>query len=260
MCKLRDIEVGLTFTQSQLTHTMTLSFIEYLETQLRENPPQKRGLRTRERLKIAAARALEEKGYHGLRVADVTAGAEVAEGSFYVYFTDKTDIALTVLTELLEEFFKLDAKSTADRSPFEAIRQTNRRWLAVCRANAGLMRCILQLGDEEPQLSRLSRRTNRIWYDRVARSLKRRRSSVGTGPALFAVYLLGGMMDELVRKLIVYPDPEFHALLKEMEADDDAVADAASVLWLHIFHPEEEPPADLPRAAAALAQWMVPHR
>jgi len=237
---------------------MTLSFIEYLETQLRDSPPAKRGLRTRERLKIAAAKVLEEKGYHNLRVADVTAGAEVAEGSFYVYFTDKTDIALTVLTELLEDFFKLDAKSAPDRTPFEAIRQTNRRWIAVCRANAGLMRCILQLGDEEPELARLSRRTNRIWYERVARSLKRRKGSVGTSPALFAVYLLGGMMDELVRKLVIYPDTEFHALLQEMKADDDAVADAASVLWLHIFHPEERPPTDLPRAAAALAQWMIP--
>lgn len=237
---------------------MTLSFIEHLENNLRDSPPKQRGVRTRERLKIAAAKALEEKGYHGLRVADVTAGAKVAEGSFYVYFKDKTDVALTVLTELLEEFFKLDAKVTAHRLPFEAIRQTNRRWLAVCRANAGLMRCILQLGDEEPELSRLSRRTNRIWYERVARSLKRRKSNVGTGPALFALYLLGGMMDELVRKLIIYPDPEFHALLKDMEADDDAVADAASVLWLHIFHPEESPPDDLPPAAVALAQWMAP--
>jgi hypothetical protein len=74
------------------------------------------------------------------------------------------------------------------------------------------------------------------------------------------LYLLGGMMDEFVRKLIIYPDPEFLALLKEMDADDDAVADAASVLWLHIFHPEETPPDDLPPAAAGLAQWMAPNR
>ena len=50
--------------------TMTLSFIEYLENNLRENPPKQRGVRTRERLKIAASKALEEKGYHALRVAD----------------------------------------------------------------------------------------------------------------------------------------------------------------------------------------------
>lgn len=236
-----------------------LSFIQHLERNLASDPPKQRGARTRERLKIAAAKALEAKGYHALRVADVTAGAQVAEGSFYVYFKDKTDIALAVLTELLEEFFKLDAKATAERSPFEAIRQTNRRWLAVCRANAGLMRCILQLGDEEPELARLSRRTNRIWYERVARSLKRRKSNVGaTGPALFALYLVGGMMDELVRKLVIYPDPEFHALLKEMGAGDEAIADAASILWLHIFHPDETAPADLPAAAATLAKWLAP--
>jgi AcrR family transcriptional regulator len=239
---------------------MTLSFVDYLERALLENPPKQRGLKTRERLKIAAAKALAEKGYHALRVADITAGAQVAEGSFYVYFTDKADVALIVLKELLEDFFHLDAKFvTTPRSPFEAIRQTNRRWLALCRANAGLMRCILQLGDEEPELSRLSHRTNRVWYERVARSLTRRKTAASTNPTLFALYLLGGMMGELVRKLIIYPDAEFHALLKEMDADDDSIADAASVLWLHIFHPKELPSGDLPPAAAALAQWMVPH-
>ena len=81
-----------------------LSFIAFLEHRLRTTPPKQKGLRTRERLRIATARALASNGYHALRVTDITSEAGVAEGSFYVYFKDKTEAALDVLTELLEEF------------------------------------------------------------------------------------------------------------------------------------------------------------
>ena len=81
-----------------------LSFIEHLEEQLRTAPPKQKGLRTRQRLKIATARILERDGYHAMRVSDITARARLAEGSFYVYFKDKTDAALIVLSELLEGF------------------------------------------------------------------------------------------------------------------------------------------------------------
>lgn len=241
---------------------MTLSFIEHLEKQLRESPPKQKGLRTRQRLKIATAKVLEKKGYHAMRVTDITARAKLAEGSFYVYFTDKSDAALTVLSELLTDFLALESQAAPHNSPFDAIRATNRRWLAVCRANAGLMRCILQLGDEDPSLALLAQQSNGDWYDRVALSIGKRRRTTPErrGSALFAAYMMGGMMDDLVRKLIIYPDPGFHKLLAELKVDDDGVADAASIIWLRVFHPESLPPDDLPAAAAALAEWMMPNR
>ncbi|MDR3511680.1 MAG: TetR/AcrR family transcriptional regulator [Caulobacteraceae bacterium] len=237
---------------------MTLSFIDHLETALRETPPKQKGQRTRERLKIATAKVLEQRGYHAMRVSDITASAEVAEGSFYMYFKDKTDASITVLTEFLHSFLNLEVKTAGHRSAFDAIRATNRRWLSVCRANAGLMRCILQVGDEEPAFARLSQHANRTWYERVVQGLSRRRGGADAEPTFLAAYLLGGMMDELVRRLIIYPDPELHQLAAAMDADDDAMADAAAVIWLRVFYPEERPPEGLPTAAASLAAWISP--
>lgn len=239
---------------------MSLSYIDHLEEQLRTAPPKQKGLRTRQRLKIATARILARDGYHAMRVSDISARARLAEGSFYVYFKDKTDAALTVLSELLEEFLDLGGHPrAADRSQFDAIRDGNRRWIAVCRANAGLMRCILQLGDEDPRLAELAQRGNAVWYQRVAASSARRRGQHATANAsLFACYMLGSMMDELVRKLIIYPDPHFHALLKQVGAtDDDTVADAASVIFLHVLNPGAPVPPGLPKAAAELANWLT---
>lgn len=237
---------------------MTLSYIEHLEEGLKRAPPKQKGQRTRQRLKIATARVLEKKGYHAMRVADITARAKMAEGSFYVYFKDKADAALTVLREVLLLFSYENRGGTGEHSEFEAIRDANRRWITMCRANAGLMRCILQLGDEDPELAELAQQTNRQWYEVIAESsVRRRRLPQGRPAALLAAYLLGGLMDELVRKLVIYPDPGFLQVLGELRADDDDLADAASVLWLRVFYPDAALPADLVPAASALAEWML---
>ncbi len=235
---------------------MTLSFIEYLETAMRDAPPKQKGLRTRERLKIATAKVLEQRGYHAMRVSDITAAAKVAEGSFYMYFKEKTDASITVLTEFLETFLNLGVRGATPRTPFEAIRAANRRWLSVSRANSGLMRCLLQVGDEVPEFYQLTQRANRTWYERVTQGYARRQAGADAAPTLLAAYLLGGMMDELVRRLIVYPDSEFQLLCAQLAADDEAVADAAALIWLRVFSPDQAPPAELPRAAATLAKWM----
>lgn len=236
---------------------MTLSFVEYLETRLRDAPPKQKGERTREKLKIATAKVLEQKGYHAMRLKDVTDCAEFAEGSFYIYFKDKPDAALTVLTALLEDFFAVKFRPPAasgDEGPFAALRWANRQWITVSRANAGLMRCLQQLSDDNPEFGLLVQRTNAGWRERIVRSLSRRSgSSEGQALAMLAVYFLGAMMDEVVRKLIVYPDPALRALMDELGADDEVIADAASVVWLRILYPLEALPTDLPAAVMAFA-------
>lgn len=236
---------------------MTISYIEYLERSFAESPPKRKGERTRERIKIAAAKCLQNLGYIAMRVTDVTEVAEIAEGSFYVYFKDKSDVSLAVLTDLMDNFFALEASREGGRSAYDSIRLANRRWIAVCRANAGLMRCILQVGDETPEFAQLSQRANAVWYERVAMGARRRRGEETAAP-LLAAYLLGGMMDELVRKLIVYPDADLAAVLKRMELDDDGVADASSLIWLRVLHPGEPVPADIPAPVAAFAQLLWP--
>lgn len=235
-----------------------LSFVTWLERRLAEQPPKQKGQRTRERLRIATAKVLAEKGYHGLRVTDVTEAAGVAEGSFYVYFKDKTDAALDVLTSLLEDFYALHLNAPAETdSAFEAIRVANRRWLQLCRANPGLIRCVLQLGDEIPEFSRLVHRTNRDWYSRVASSVVRRypAGAVAYEAALLAAYLLGAMMDEVTRKLIVYPDESLLELLGKLGETDEVLVDAASVLWMRCLYPGALSEAELPGSAAAQLLW-----
>lgn len=234
-----------------------LSFIDFLSDRLATTPPPTKGQRTRERLKIAAARVLEKKGYHALRVTDVAEAAEVAEGSFYVYFRDKTEVTLAVLTSLLDDFFGVNLTGQLDEGPFETIRRTNRRWLAICRSNSGLMRCILQVGDADPEFAQMAQNSNRRWYERVAASVTRRypEGALSEPLVLLVAYMLGAIMDDLARKLVVYPDQGLLTLLGQLGADDAAAADAASVLWMRTLYPGVPIDGELHPAARAIAAW-----
>ncbi|WCM28468.1 TetR/AcrR family transcriptional regulator [Sphingomonas sp. QA11] len=237
-----------------------LSFIDFLSERLASAPPPTKGQRTRERLKIAAARVLEQKGYHALRVADVAEAAEVAEGSFYVYFRDKTEVTLAVLTSLLEDFFGVNLTSQSDEGPFDTIRRTNRRWFAICRSNSGLMRCMLQVGDADPEFAQMAQNSNRRWYERIAASVTRRypEGALSEPLVLLVAYMLGAIMDDLARKLVVYPDEGLLALLGQLGANDVVAADAASVLWMRTLYPGVPIDGDLHAVARAIASWPSP--
>ena len=241
-----------------MTSVSRLSFVQYLSQRLRDTPPAKKGARTRERIVIATAQMLETHGYHAMRVVDITECAGISEGAFYVYFADKKDASLTTLSAFIVDFVDAVAPVEAVHAPMDSIRVANRRWFELCRANRGLMRCIFQVGDQDADFARLIQRTTRRWYEGVAQNLQVDGRHADNKSTLLAIYFIGSMMDEIVRKLIVFPDPEFHELIETWDADDMAIADAASLLWIRIFDLDAVPPDDLEPAAEALADFIWP--
>lgn len=55
-------------------------------------PRQNRGVRTREKIIIAALELFSEKGYHSTNSKEIAARADVSIGSLYAYFKDKKDL------------------------------------------------------------------------------------------------------------------------------------------------------------------------
>jgi len=210
-----------------------LRYADHLQNQIAHAPKRTKGERTKDALKVGAIRVLDDVGYHAMRVSDVCEKAEVGSATFYLYFENKADITLQVLTEYLAWSAELLPEREAGASAFDTIRATNHRWLQAGRANAGLLRCVLQLGDEEPGFRELVHRSNRTWYERIARSIVRRapEGAMSEDAALLASYSLGAMMDEMARKLIVYPDPDLLALTGRAAPTDIELAEFFAVLW-----------------------------
>lgn len=208
---------------------------------------------TRDRLDLAAVEILEEKGYRNMRVSDITQAADVSNGTFYVYYKNKQEITLHVLEEFLEELGNYLKTGGKYPDPFSVLYQSNLAWFRSMRANAGLFRCILQLGDELPEFADFMHATDKRWYHHVARGVIRQfpNGSVDESVAALTAYSLGSMMDALGRRLVVYPDPYLQNLLKDIAPSDEDFAEFLSTIWFRSLY-GVNPPQELSCTAAKM--------
>ncbi|MCY1073118.1 TetR/AcrR family transcriptional regulator [Archangium lansingense] len=77
-------------------------------------PATPRGQRTRQRLLQAAETVFGNKGYEHASIADITREAEVALGTFYVYFPDKQSIFVEVVDELGARLRRMIAEAVVE--------------------------------------------------------------------------------------------------------------------------------------------------
>jgi TetR/AcrR family transcriptional regulator, transcriptional repressor for nem operon len=231
------------------------SFLTFLETRLAAQDKMLKRERTRERLRIATLQVLNERGYEDMRTLTITEQAGLSEGLFYVYFKTKVDITLDLLDEFYNDFVAADMMTGPNAGPFDVIKIANRRWLNLAVANPGLMRCIFQAGNEVPEFAARISRANKDWYTRAFNAVARQKPNVGKSAMMLPLYMLGGMMDELARKLVIYPDPELVAVIEENGSNVDAAADAATVIWYRVLYPD----AKMPEEVSDIAHQLVGH-
>ena len=222
-------------TNERATPAATFRFVDVLSERHQQAPERRKGERTRDRLKLAAVQALEQRGYLQLRVADICKKAKVAHSVFYIYFRNREEITVEVLSEFLAHTFELDEHpaESHSRTLFDALTAVNLRWIRAVRANAGLSRCLLQLADQVPEFKALTSRSNFDWFVGVADRLARRfpAAKVDRDALLLASFMLGGMMDHCLNKLLVAREEHLAELVGRVAPDDEALAEFLSTLW-----------------------------
>lgn len=201
------------------------SFLGVLERRYATAAPHRKGHRTRERLRIGAARALAERGYDRLRVTDIAASAGVSAPDFYVHYRNKTDAALRVLRPFVGLAFRGDP-GVPCLDPADGLRRAFARLFTVFRDNSGLVRCLDQLGDEVPRFSALVESRGRRWHERVARDVLRSNLD-GEGPVRIppdVAVALASMTAGMARRIARDPDMT--------QAQLAGLADGMSEIWL----------------------------
>lgn len=203
-------------------------FADDLRAALAASSFRTKGDRTRQRLRIAAAEVLESEGFPGLRVSDVCARADVAQGTFYVYFRDKIEIAVDVLTGFADTLLDGVEKVSAGKDDYEAIHASILYFINAYRANRGLMRCHVQMLSQEPAFVAAWLPRHGAWQKRIARSIERRtRGRIAGERALSVSTALEGMVFKYL----------YSALVTRGELRDDdgtgagEMAHMLSVLW-----------------------------
>jgi AcrR family transcriptional regulator len=173
-----------------------------------------------------------------LRVSDIAAEAGLAHGTFYRYFADRRAAVAALLAEFVRFLRDRLAESRAERQggapgSRDRVRAATLTYVRLFRDNAGLMRCLMDLGAEGAGFRDSFHALNRDWNGRVAAAIAHRRAALaGTPPEtaetmLPTAYALGGMIDEFLAQLYLRRDPA----LAGLAGDEAAVADLLTELW-----------------------------
>jgi len=209
-----------------------MSYGEILARTLKDAPPARKGERTKMRLKVAAAQVLNRVGYRDIRVSDICEEAGIALASFYFHFENKTDITKEVLLGFLKELSEAPRRPL-DGSIFGGMCAANAFVMRAFEPNAGLMRCLLQLGDEEPSFQRLWQQHSIDWIESASRKIAERSGEMNPDDPqlILANFIVSGMVDQLLRDLYINRHPRISGLVEQVAPTTDKLAEMVSLLW-----------------------------
>ena len=175
-----------------------------------------RGIATRDRLKAAARRVLDRKGYSQMTVADVTREAGVAAGLFHRYFPDLQTLTIELVSEVLDEL--------ADTARIES-GVTRGDWMARIHSHVvpsvanhaqrpGLVRAMNQLADESPAFRARLRGFYQSQLELLAAHLPRLfpEANLSAAEALLLAYALGGISEVALRERYIRRNPALREL------------------------------------------------
>ena len=223
-----------------------IRFGTYLQAMAQEIKKTRSGERSRLRLLSAGARLLEAEHYRDLLVQKICQEAGVAKGTFYIYYQTK-DI---FLRELAQRYVNFEFQ-TYPRFPSKNTRYENtRRWIfwyeKTFAANAGIFRCMVQMGEQDREM-------REIWHDRNGRLAERSlsgwmRTHPDADPDLqrWVLRSSGLMLDQsLFERYGVQAGPGLGA-----PKDEDFLIDLHALLNFRVIYgrdpPADEIPADSP--------------
>ncbi|MEP5765929.1 MAG: TetR/AcrR family transcriptional regulator [Halieaceae bacterium] len=166
-----------------------------------------RGARARAGLKAAALVVLEREGYHKMRIADVTHEAGVAQGLFYHYFKDLKSLTIEVLTDFATPATDVAGieKDVPRGDWYARIYAHNLLVVNSYAKRPGVMRCLLQMADEDAAFSAVLRNSYREQLMWLVKLMPKMFPSVRfkKQQALMVVYSLAGIGEGLLREYFI---------------------------------------------------------
>jgi AcrR family transcriptional regulator len=192
---------------------------------------QERAAATAEQLLAAAREVFEAKGYQATTVGAITAAANTAHGTFYLYFKNKEDVFARVMASVVDEMY-VQARSPWGDDPRETLAQATRGYLRVFEAHRGLWRCLLEGMHQSKAIEQMWIGLRRPFIDRVARNLDR---SVESGLARpmnteMAAHALIAMTEWSAFTHFEFQEPG------PSKASTDELADTVTDLWYHAVY------------------------
>ena len=118
-------------------------------------PVTARGEATRRRLLNAAEQEFGTKGYHGASVSSITQRADIAQGTFYLYFDSKEEMFVTLVRDIGHQLRAQSAQAIGRATNrLEAERLGLEAFLQFTGKHRGLYRIVQESQFVDPQIFR----------------------------------------------------------------------------------------------------------
>jgi AcrR family transcriptional regulator len=234
-----------------------ISFRDWVEIRQNNATDRRKGERTRDRIRLATIELLNEVSYSDLKVSAICDRAGITPPVLYLYFDSKETLVHSVLLEFLQEYTGRMAARDGARTPFQAMFESNLLWIRSARANSGLMRCLLRFSEEQADFALLFSQESNRWHERITQSIIRRFPNAESerDEVHFVVHALGGMMDEITRRLFDAAEPELSTLVETIARTDEDLAKRLTLIWHRAIYGADpaltESDPFLPRLSAA---------
>jgi len=179
----------------------------------------------RQQLLEAARTLFAEKGYHETTVDDITRAADVAKGTFYLYFSEKREIYLEVIRSfltLIKHFVDLVTEQTPSPADyFDKVRSGAVGLLETVQQNRQLARLAYResLGVDEELTALLQRFYREIAEAEVKNlELAMQLGVVRRCHPLVVAYMHIGLVERVVLEMLERPDdfPPIHEIVDEL--------------------------------------------
>jgi AcrR family transcriptional regulator len=192
-----------------------------------DRPRSRKGALTRARLITAAKIVFERDGFLEARIMDIAETAGLASGSFYHYFDSKEQIFREIAAaqeERLTEFTD-DELRFGEASPWDRIRDANRRYLERYRDEAALMGVIEQVSRYDDHVSADRMATMKHFVERAERAIRRLQLE-GQVDRRINPAIAGDALGAMVARFA-----ELWLVQRYREYDFDEAVEQLTVLW-----------------------------
>lgn len=219
-------------------HPLAKRYVDLLAGRIEEDQSLAKGERRKLKLLLAAAEILQEGGYHKMRIADIVKKAKVARGTFYIYFKDKSDIALQVLSDFRAQMLSSRGINMSGKDWRSKVYLTNLYYAEVYQMNAGLQQAFYQFVDEADEFRRMRQEKEREWVERLFRAFLRNfdldPTEVDRDSVLRRLHALRAMAERICVQVYVEAMPE----MTELFPTPHHVATTATELWVEALTAE----------------------
>jgi AcrR family transcriptional regulator len=204
-------------------------------------PPSRRQLQaaaTQEQLLAAAREVFEEKGYAATTVGAITAAANTAHGTFYLYFRNKEDAFSSVMEAVTAELYQEAGARWAKGDAYASIETSIRGFLEVFVAHRGLWRCLLEGSFANPVIEAMWLGIRQRFVDRIERNLRQLAEGGDIRPLhpALTANALGAMVAWAATTQFVLATPPVAG-----ESFDDCVRTLTD-LWFHAVYLDPQGP------------------